>query len=81
MLLGEVMSWNQKKRGRFVRGVRERMQLTQYQLARKLDISPTRLGRIERGQVDMWLSEFSELCLLVGTWNHSSPRNKRPNAG
>lgn len=66
MLLGRVMSWDQKKRGRFVRAQRQAMKLTQRQLARKIGTSPERLGRIERGQADLWLSEFFELCLLIG---------------
>lgn len=66
MLLDRVMSWDQKRRGRFVRAQREAMQLTQRQLAREIGTSPERLGRIERGQADLWLTEFFELCLLIG---------------
>jgi len=67
MLLDRVLSWNQKKRGRFVKATREKMGLTRKQLAKKLGISPARLGRIERGNGDMWLSELLELCLVIGT--------------
>ena len=62
-----VMSWDQKRRGRFVRKQRQAMKLTRPQLARKLGMSPSRLGRIERGEADLWLSEFFELCLVIGS--------------
>ena len=67
MLLDRVLSWDQKRRGRFVRAVRKKMKLTRPQLAKKLGTTPQRLGRIERGEADLWLSEFFELCLVIGT--------------
>ena len=77
MLLGRVMSWDQKKRGRFVRAAREAMKLTRKQLARKIGTSPARLGRIERGEADLWLSEFFELCLVIGTERVKSTKKVR----
>jgi len=76
MLLDRVMSWDQKRRGCFVRAARETMKLTRKQLAPKLGMSPARLGRIERGQADLWLPEFLELCLFVGLKGVSKKRNK-----
>ena len=76
MLLERVMSWDQKKRGLFARAARETMNLTRRELARKIGTSPARLGRIERGLADLWLSEFFELCLLIGWAGIRS--NQRP---
>jgi transcriptional regulator with XRE-family HTH domain len=67
MLLEKVMSWDQKKRGRFVRKQRRAMKLSRAELARLLGMSLAKLGRIERGEADVWLSEFFELCLVIGT--------------
>jgi transcriptional regulator with XRE-family HTH domain len=66
MLLEKVMSWDQKKRGDFVRETRDSLKLTRAGLAQRLGMHPTRLGRIERGVTDLLLTEFFELCLLVG---------------
>ncbi len=67
--------------GRFVRSTRCRMQLTQKQLARRLGIKQDRLARIERGVADLRLSEFFDLCLLMGTWGCASSGKKRPKDG
>jgi DNA-binding XRE family transcriptional regulator len=69
-----LMQLPAKKRSRLVRLARRRLGMTQGQLAAEIDTSPERLGRIERGEADLYLSEFVDLCLVMAL----RPRKRAP---
>ena len=60
-----LMQLPAKKRSRLVRMARASLGLTQAELADRIGTTPERLGRIERGEADLYLSEFVELCLVL----------------
>ncbi len=60
------MSVSYKVIGRHIRDARRASNMTQEDLADKLEMSSAHLGKIERGERAVNLERLSQICLLLG---------------